>query len=98
MLVLRRKPNETIRIGDDVCVTIISVEGGIVKLGIDAPHRISVHRGEIYERIQQENRMAASDLPTRLSDLARDWRERKLREQGGDGEGEDEDDTLSEGG
>ena len=80
MLVLRRKPNETIRIGDDVCITVISVEGGIVKLGVEAPHRVTVHRGEIYERIQVENRMAASDLPTRLSNLAKKWRERKLRE------------------
>ena len=84
MLVLRRKPNETIRVGDDVCITIISVEGGIVKLGIDAPHRISVHRGEIYERIQLENRTAASELPTGLSSLARKWRERKMRERGHD--------------
>jgi len=84
MLVLRRKPNETVRVGDDVCITIISIEGGIVKLGIDAPHRISVHRGEIYERIQMENRMAASDLPTRLSNLARKWREGKTREPGND--------------
>jgi len=84
MLVLRRKPNETIRIGDDICVTIISVDRGIVKLGIEAPHRISVHRGEIYERIQLENRMAASNLPTRLSNIARTWRERRLRERGED--------------
>jgi len=87
MLVLRRKPNETIRIGDDVCITVISVEGGIVKLGVEAPHRVTVHRGEIYERIQVENRMAASDLPTRLSSLARKWRERKLREKEADGRG-----------
>ena len=83
MLVLRRKPNETIRIGDDVCVTIISVEGGIVKLGIDAPHRVTVHRGEIYDRIQAENRMAASDLSARLSGLAEEWRKKK--DQLGDG-------------
>ena len=84
MLVLRRKPNETIRIGDDVCVTVISVEGGIVKLGVEAPNRVAVHRGEIYERIQVENRMAAADLPTGLSSLARKWRERQSREKGGE--------------
>ena len=81
MLVLRRKPNETIRIGDDVCITIISVEGGVVKLGVEAPHRVSVHRGEIFQRIQMENRMAAADLPSRLSNLAKKWRESKLRER-----------------
>ena len=65
MLVLRRKPNETIRIGDDVCVTVIAVEGGIVKLGIDAPSRVAVHRGEIYRRIQVENGIQPSDIVSR---------------------------------
>ena len=70
MLVLRRKPNETIRIGDDVCVTVIAVEGGIVKLGIDAPNRVSVHRGEIYTRIQVENEVKSSDpIPRRSTDV-----------------------------
>ena len=59
MLILSRKQNETIRIGDDISLRIISVDGGTVKIGIDAPLSISVHRGEVYARIQEENRMAA---------------------------------------
>ena len=74
MLVLSRRQNEAIRIGDDVKVTVVSIEGGVVKLGIEAPRRITVHRGEIYRRIQDENRMAASRLPAKLSEIARNWR------------------------
>jgi carbon storage regulator len=49
---------ENIRIGDDVKITIVEVKGNHVKLGIDAPPSVKVHREEIYERIQQENRRA----------------------------------------
>lgn len=81
MLVLSRRQNEAIRIGDDVKVTVVSIEGGVVKLGIEAPHCVTVHRGEIYRRIQAENRMAASRLPTELSQIARTWR-RGIRTRG----------------
>ena len=56
MLLLTRKLGENIRIGDDVKITIVEVKGNHVKLGIDAPASMQVHRKEIYERIQQENR------------------------------------------
>ena len=59
MLVLTRKPQETIRIGDDICITVVSVEGGVVKIGIEAPPHVPVHRGEVYQRILEENRIAA---------------------------------------
>ncbi len=58
MLLLTRKLGENIRIGDDVKITIVEVKGNHVKLGIDAPPSVKVHREEIYERIQQENRRA----------------------------------------
>ena len=58
MLLLTRKLGENIRIGDDVKITIVEVRGNHVKLGIDAPASVKVHREEIYERIQQENRRA----------------------------------------
>jgi len=56
MLLLTRKLGENIRIGDDVKITIVEVKGNHVKLGIDAPPSVKVHREEIYERIQAENR------------------------------------------
>ena len=55
MLVLTRKSGEVITIGDDVRVTVIGIEGSQVKIGIDAPKQVKVHRAEILERIRQEN-------------------------------------------
>ena len=69
MLLLTRKLGENIRIGDDVKITIVEVKGNHVKLGIDAPPSVKVHREEIYERIQQENRRAQAlrDAATGIS-------------------------------
>ena len=58
MLVLTRKLGENIRIGDSVKITVLEVRSGQVKLGIEAPPEIKVHREEIYARIQEENRRA----------------------------------------
>jgi carbon storage regulator len=63
MLLLTRKLGENIRIGDDVKITIVEVKGNHVKLGIDAPPSVKVHREEIYERIQEENRRARDAKP-----------------------------------
>ena len=73
MLVLSRKPHETIRIGNDICITVISIEGSVVKLGIAAPQPVPVHRGEVYERILEENRLAAQSRPGALPALAHYW-------------------------
>ena len=54
MLILTRRVGETLVIGDDVQVTVLGVKGNQVRLGINAPKDVSVHREEIYERIQQE--------------------------------------------
>jgi carbon storage regulator len=59
MLVLSRHRDESIMIGDDVVVTIVDIRGDKVRLGIDAPQDIPVHRQEVYEAIQRENRNAA---------------------------------------
>ncbi|MEE3636498.1 carbon storage regulator CsrA [Pseudomonas sp. AL 58] len=56
MLILTRRIGETIRINDDISVTVLSVQGQQVKLGIAAPAEVAVHREEIYERIQAEKR------------------------------------------
>lgn len=60
MLVLSRKLTETIKIGDEIEVSILAVEGDQVKLGIQAPKSVDVHRGEVYEAIQSENSIAAN--------------------------------------
>ena len=55
MLVLTRRAGETLRIGDDVTLTVLSVINGNVKIGINAPKDISVHREEVYDKIQAED-------------------------------------------
>lgn len=54
MLILTRRIGETIMVGDDVKVTVLGVKGNQVRLGVDAPKDVAVHREEIYRRIQQE--------------------------------------------
>ncbi len=63
MLVLTRKLGENIRIGDSVKITVLEVRSGQVKLGIEAPPEVKVHREEIYARIQEENRRAQNWKP-----------------------------------
>jgi carbon storage regulator len=73
MLILTRKVGESIRINDNICITIVEIDGKNVKIGIDAPKSISIHREEVFLRIKEENQKASgnvkdSDLGT-LSDL-----------------------------
>ncbi len=77
MLILTRKLGESITIGDDVRVTIIEVKGKQVKLGVEAPQQTTVHREEIYQRIQEENRMAALISPVHLKKIGDFWKKKK---------------------
>ncbi len=61
MLVLSRQKDESIIIGDDVEITIVDVRGDKVRLGINAPRSISVHRKEVYEAIQREKEQKAKE-------------------------------------
>lgn len=54
MLILTRRVGETLMIGDDVTVTVLAVRHGQVRIGVDAPREVQVHREEIYRRIQDE--------------------------------------------
>lgn len=64
MLVLSRKRDESIMIGDDVVVTIVDIRGDKVRLGINAPQDVPVHRQEVYEAIQREKRITPGTKPT----------------------------------
>lgn len=60
MLVLSRHRDESIMIGDDIVITIVDIRGDKVRLGIEAPQHVPVHRQEVYDAIQRENRKAAA--------------------------------------
>lgn len=60
MLVLSRTRDETIIIGDDVRITVVDIRGDKVRLGVTAPRHVKVHRQEVFEAIQRENREAAA--------------------------------------
>lgn len=67
MLILTRRVGETIMIGDEIAVTVLGVKGNQVRVGVNAPKEVAVHREEIYERIKREER----------------WSEERSREIGG---------------
>lgn len=65
MLILTRRIGETLRIGDDVSLMVLGVQGNQVRIGADAPKEVAIHREEIYRRIQQE-KIAATTPPTKV--------------------------------
>lgn len=68
MLVLTRKPGETLMLGEDIQVKVLSVEGDQVKIGIEAPKSLKIYRSEVYEAIQQENKAALETVDLNILD------------------------------
>ncbi|BCJ43096.1 hypothetical protein GCM10010168_01620 [Actinoplanes ianthinogenes] len=60
MLVLTRRAGESVMIGDDVVITVLEARGDVIRLGIQAPRDVQVHREEVYRELQDANRAAAS--------------------------------------
>lgn len=69
MLILSRKKDESIVIGDNIIISLVDIKGDQVKIGISAPSDVKVYRQEVYQAIQEENRAAAavSNIPDNLS-------------------------------
>lgn len=63
MLILSRRSGESIRIGDEVTITILQIKGGQIKIGINAPKEIAVHREEVFQRLAQELPPKAAIVP-----------------------------------
>lgn len=77
MLVLSRQRDETIMIGDEVEITVVDIRGDKVRLGINAPRTIQVHRKEVYEAIQRENAEAANVQIDNLDTLDQEMRRKQ---------------------
>lgn len=70
MLILTRKIGEAIAIGDDIKIRLLEIKGGQVKIGVEAPNDVAVHREEVFLRILEENRRAAKEAPHDLNNLS----------------------------
>jgi carbon storage regulator len=81
MLVLSRQRDETIMIGDDIEITVVDIRGDKVRLGINAPRQVQVHRKEVYEAIKRENTAASK---VQVDDLDAADKNLKHRGNGGD--------------
>lgn len=78
MLVLSRKKDEVIMVGDDIEITLVDIRGDQVKIGVSAPRSVSIHRKEIYDAIQQENMAAAQATKASVASLAQALRKKDL--------------------
>jgi carbon storage regulator len=77
MLVLTRKPGQSVYIGDDIKITLHGIRGNQVRIGIEAPPSIKIYREEIYLQILEENKSAAAELPADLGSVAKAWADSK---------------------
>jgi len=81
MLVLTRKVDEGIHIGDDIFIRIVEVGRGAVRLGIEAPNHVSIFRQEVYERIREQNLASAQGESSDVLNAARLFRQKGLEEE-----------------
>lgn len=77
MLILTRKLGESITIGDEIKIQVLEIKGKQVRIGIQAPKKYTIHREEIYQRIQDENKLAAQQSPLSLKNISELWKKKK---------------------
>lgn len=77
MLILTRRPGESVYLGDNIRVTVLSLQGKQVKLGLEVPTDMVVYRDEVYRRVVEENRMALAVNNDDLLVAAQLWQEKK---------------------
>ena len=77
MLVLSRRAGESVVLGEDITVTVLEVRGDVVRVGIDAPRSLKVHRAELLAQLEKSNREAASPSEDTVANLARALGERE---------------------
>jgi carbon storage regulator len=84
MLILTRRPGESLTIGDDIVVTVVSINGNQIRLGISAPREVRVLRDEIYKSISEENQAAANShqRKRRMEDAFKRLRQGKHNDAG----------------
>lgn len=73
MLILTRKAGETIRIGDSIAISVVEIRGNQVRIGINAPRNVTVHRQEVYEQIQEQNLQASQAQPSDITLVQNLW-------------------------
>jgi carbon storage regulator len=70
MLVVTRKTGERVMVGDEVAVVVLDITSSHVRLGIEAPKTVAIHRGEVWDQIAEQNRQVVAETPARLPDPA----------------------------
>lgn len=80
MLVLTRKIGERINIGDDIVISVLEINRGSVRIGIEAPKQISILRNEVYEKIRQENLNSSHGISADVANAACLWRKKSFKE------------------
>jgi carbon storage regulator len=76
MLVLSRRPGESVVLGEDITITVLEVRGDVVRVGIDAPRSLKVHRAELLVQLEESNREAASPSDDAVASIAKALRDR----------------------
>lgn len=77
MLVLTRKVGDSIRIGEEIKITVVEVDGHNVKIGIDAPRSVAVHREEVFQRILDENKRAVQNNKVDVGEFAKMFKKKE---------------------